>query len=106
MEEFSKLNSIKKCPICGGELDRGYVGAHEGIMWDSVKRKYYGAMLWRFYSVFLNTPALRCERCGIMIFDYGYDVRTPRSFFKKCIKCSKNIPLASEECQYCGSKQK
>ena len=30
---------------------------------------------------------------------------TPKGFLKKCVKCSKEIPIASEECQYCGSKQ-
>lgn len=29
----------------------------------------------------------------------------PRKFLKKCVKCSKEIPIASEECQYCGAKQ-
>jgi DNA-directed RNA polymerase subunit RPC12/RpoP len=28
-----------------------------------------------------------------------------KSFQKKCIKCSKDIPIASEECQYCGARQ-
>jgi hypothetical protein len=31
---------------------------------------------------------------------------TPRSFVKKCVKCRENIPLAQEECQYCGAQQK
>jgi hypothetical protein len=30
---------------------------------------------------------------------------TPESFLKKCIKCGKRIPLASEECKYCGARQ-
>jgi hypothetical protein len=29
----------------------------------------------------------------------------PRSFFKGCGACGKEIPIASEECQYCGAKQ-
>jgi hypothetical protein len=104
-EEFSKLASIKKCPICGGELEKGYIGAHEGVTWNSNKREYLRVMLWRFYSVFLNIPALRCERCSIIIFDYAHDLRTPRSFMKKCVKCRKEIPIASEECPYCRAKQ-
>lgn len=28
-----------------------------------------------------------------------------RSFLKKCVNCGKDIPIASEECQYCGTKQ-
>jgi cell division protein FtsW (lipid II flippase) len=26
-------------------------------------------------------------------------------FLKKCVNCNKEIPIASEECQYCGAKQ-
>jgi hypothetical protein len=34
------------------------------------------------------------------------DTRDIRSFTqKKCIKCGQRIPLASEECQFCGAKQ-
>jgi hypothetical protein len=29
-----------------------------------------------------------------------------REGFKKCVKCDKRIPLASEECQYRGTPQK
>lgn len=28
-----------------------------------------------------------------------------RSFLKRCVKCGKSIPLASEECQFCGARQ-
>lgn len=31
--------------------------------------------------------------------------RTPRSFLKRCVKCGKMIPIASEECQHCGIRQ-
>jgi len=31
---------------------------------------------------------------------------TPKAFLKQCIKCGKEIPIASEECPYCGAKQK
>lgn len=30
---------------------------------------------------------------------------TPKSFFKKCVKCNEDIPIASEECPYCTAKQ-
>jgi hypothetical protein len=29
----------------------------------------------------------------------------PRSFMKTCIKCGQKIPIASEECKYCGAHQ-
>ena len=31
--------------------------------------------------------------------------RTSKAFMKRCVKCDKEIPIASEECQYCGTKQ-
>jgi Na+/melibiose symporter-like transporter len=31
--------------------------------------------------------------------------RTPTAFMKKCVKCGTEIPIASEECSSCGSKQ-
>jgi len=31
---------------------------------------------------------------------------TQRSFLKKCVKCDKDIPIASEQCPYCNAKQK
>jgi len=30
---------------------------------------------------------------------------TPKGFLKKCVKCDREIPIASEECPYCGAKQ-
>lgn len=30
---------------------------------------------------------------------------TPKNFLKQCIKCGKEIPIASEICPYCGTKQ-
>ena len=31
--------------------------------------------------------------------------KTPKSFLKKCVKCGRKIPIASEECPYCGAQQ-
>jgi hypothetical protein len=31
---------------------------------------------------------------------------TQRSFLKKCVKCGKDIPIASEQCPHCGAEQK
>jgi hypothetical protein len=28
-----------------------------------------------------------------------------RPYMKKCVRCNEQIPIASEECQFCGSKQ-
>lgn len=31
---------------------------------------------------------------------------TPKTFFKSCVNCGKDIPIASETCPYCGAEQK
>lgn len=36
---------------------------------------------------------------------YPQSPKTPRSFLKKCVKCAREIPIASEECPYCRAKQ-
>jgi chromosome segregation ATPase len=33
------------------------------------------------------------------------DEATSKSYLKKCFECGKEIPIASEECQYCGAAQ-
>jgi ssDNA-binding Zn-finger/Zn-ribbon topoisomerase 1 len=94
-DEFSKLNSVKECPVCGRKLVKGYFTIPRGT----------GV----FHSdTYDNAPALRCERCGIAILDYEVVTRahTPGSFLKKCVKCDESIPIASEYCPKCGTYQK
>lgn len=77
-EVFSKLDSIKKCPIYNEELERGYIIATHSIRWDVVKRKHWiepAEILVRGISGWIweecpNVTALRCERRGIVIFSY------------------------------------
>lgn len=45
------------------------------------------------------------ERIRNSFFPSGFGARTPKGFLKKCVRCDKQIPIASEECQYCGTKQ-
>ncbi len=57
----------------------------------------------------LNFDVYVCPSCGEVRL--STDEKTRRSllgkqFLKKCIKCGKEIPIASEECQYCGVSQK
>lgn len=34
-----------------------------------------------------------------------FDEATSKSYLKNCVECGKEIPIASEECQYCGAEQ-
>ena len=108
--EFSKLSSIKKCPICGGNLVKGYSNAPRGVYWGTEKHKLGLVLLDSVMPGALwtqdNMPALRCENCGIAIIDYRAPMYMPKSFLKECAKCREKIPIASEECPHCGTRQK
>ena len=116
--EFSRLSYVKECPVCGGELEKGYVIPPRGIGWDAKRHKrdyvtpeivvppgHYG-MFTPYWTVW-NAQALRCRNCHIIVLQYvAAEAETPKSFMKKCLKCDKEIPLDSEECPYCGTMQK
>ena len=74
-EEFSKLDSIKECPVCGGELEKGYIHAGRGIYWDVERHKFYSIPGEAILSMWSLTnpyaPALRCCKCKILIAHYG-----------------------------------
>jgi hypothetical protein len=114
-EEFSTLVSIEKCPICSGELERGYIGAPLVFPWWTPKKRKFVEMtgLWNWrYNFFLgvNIPALKCKKCNIIIADFNLEniawAETPEAFLKKCVKCGKEISIAELECPYCGAEQK
>ena len=48
---------------------------------------------------------LRTERIDTNFDSFFVATPTPARFFKKCTNCGKEIPLASEECKYCGARQ-
>ncbi len=111
-DEFCRIVSVRECPNCGGELNKGYFTAPRGMFWDTKKHRK-GTMVADYIkpamtSVFTleNFPALKCEKCGIAIMDTKKIGETPRSFLKKCVECGELIPIASEHCPKCGTDQK
>jgi hypothetical protein len=70
--EVSSVNSVKKCPICGGELEIGYVIAYKWLWWDTKRHTFRGGELLSNNPTWTNTnfPALRCRKCHIILFDY------------------------------------
>lgn len=54
-----------------------------------------------------NVEAYRCTSCRLVLFHYRIPQAeiTPKSFLKKCAKCAEEIPIASEYCPKCGTKQ-
>lgn len=78
-EEFSRLSSVKKCPVCGGETEKGYVHGIRGIYWSTKKYLlsslgYLSAIgseaIVSMWEPVKHVPGLKCEKCGIVIFDY------------------------------------
>jgi hypothetical protein len=88
-EEFSKLSSIGKCPICGEELEKGYVvsGGQGGLLWHTQIQKWVSKDAERlsppFAWTFTALPAVRCKQCRIAIFNYG-------KYAKECERTSRD----------------
>lgn len=73
-----------KCLKCGGDLSHGYIlGKHSRIRWSSTRegmtifhgipliksgRKYWSE--WRNWIYAPNVPAMRCESCRLVFFQY------------------------------------
>jgi len=115
-DEFSKLNSVKECPICGHTLEKGYVNAPRGVLWLKKKPKVHLTTIFdsRFVVPIpafhaLDLPALKCENCNFIAFfgvrQLGGGKPTPKAFLKKCVECGEVIPIASDYCPKCGTKQ-
>jgi predicted nucleic-acid-binding Zn-ribbon protein len=92
---------VEKCPKCGGDMVRGdRLVAHTRVL-ASVSLAKRGDILGDSIIPYY------CENCGyIEFYKEIKGVKHQNAFLKKCVKCGKKIPIASEECQYCGAKQK
>jgi hypothetical protein len=72
-EKVTSVDSIKKCPVCAGELKQGYLNAYRGLFWETEKHLVSDG-LENFAKLMPFTPthfpALRCSNCHIIVFDY------------------------------------
>ena len=96
-------SEVKKCPKCGGEMvEADRLVAHTRVLAGvslAKKGDLVGDKIIPYY----------CGKCGYIEFYKKLkptEPPQPQGFSKKCVKCGKEIPIASEECQYCGTKQK
>jgi len=106
----------EKCPFCSEPMELGWV-AGGGVYW---RKKEWGlpkfvlfelgeplgpkASYYQLSLTIPHVPAQRCVNCRIVLIRYPKK-ETPSAFLKMCIKCGKQIPIASEECPFCKSKQ-
>jgi len=75
--DYSKFHPLEKCPLCNCVLEKAVVNAPRGLYWDDQPRRIFGGagegLLDRDHETsFLPfAPALRCEKCEIVIVDYS-----------------------------------
>lgn len=100
-----------KCPSCGVEMQlaqqlRFRIGGTRGE-WKLIVGNWA-----ELGEELLPLNIYVCSQCGRIDLFADEKTRryllklTPLSFLKKCVKCGKQIPVASEECPHCGVKQK
>jgi hypothetical protein len=70
----SIVDSVKKCPICGSEFEKGNISSIRGIRWNKKKPNGFwieGELL-QADPAFTRTSycALRCSKCKMIMFDY------------------------------------
>ncbi len=93
---------VKKCLKCGGEMvEADRLVAHTRLLAGitlAKKGDIVGDEIVPYY----------CRNCGyIELYKKIKAGERGRgdSSLKKCIKCGRKIPIASEECPHCGTKQ-
>ena len=96
------LSEVKACPKCNGrmtEADR--LVAHTRVLASvslAKKGDIIGDRIIPYY----------CKDCGYIEFYKKVKAEEEpqeQGFLKNCKQCGKQISIASEQCQYCGSAQ-
>jgi uncharacterized protein with PIN domain len=67
-----KVNEAKKCPKCGGELEKGVMQASFVVFWNKDDIEEHLTSVWRLSRRnTLESQAWRCKKCQLAIFYYG-----------------------------------
>ena len=74
-DDFARLSLISKCPLFGGELERGYI-ISSAIWWDTERRlrmfRGLNGLLTKAQIGETQLPALRCRKCSFVMFYPSY----------------------------------
>jgi uncharacterized protein with PIN domain len=66
-------SEIKKCPKCGGELEKGVMQASGVVFWnkDDIEEHWTStSLLFEGRKMMLESPTWRCKNCQLAIFSY------------------------------------
>lgn len=69
------MNEVVKCPKCGGELEKGVIQASAIVFWNKDNIEEHLTSLWRLGRDTLESQALRCKNCQLVIFYYGKETK-------------------------------
>ena len=69
-----KINSFS-CPLCGQEMEEGYVHSRKQILWsDDPKARLYDLYDENLVPMAIRrsikVPGLRCKECKVVLFEY------------------------------------
>ncbi|MEM2440150.1 MAG: hypothetical protein QW493_02915 [Candidatus Bathyarchaeia archaeon] len=72
--------------------------------------RIFGILFWAIFLLAISAVGLLFikPKSPPSLYDMlskGAHVRTSKSFLKRCVKCEREIPIASEECPYCQARQ-
>lgn len=65
------MSEVKKCPKCGGELERGVMQASHIAFWNKDDIEEHLTSVLGFRGTSLESQAFRCKNCELVIFYYG-----------------------------------
>jgi hypothetical protein len=67
------MDEVKKCPKCGGELEKGVMQASGVVFWnkDDIEEDWTAMTVLGRRSILLESPTWRCKNCQLAIFSYN-----------------------------------
>jgi len=71
------MSEPKKCPICDGELENGFLVTPRPLWWDKQKHLLVadGEKVEPFKWSINNIEAYRCPKCNLIMFKYVPQVK-------------------------------
>lgn len=69
------MSEVKKCPRCGGELEKGVMQASNVVFWNKDEVEENLTSVWGLGRGMLESRALRSKNCQLIIFYYGKETK-------------------------------